>query len=70
VLLELLGNVSYIAMTNCLLDMRCLSQKRVVCPTVHLLIGLFQEALCLAVPVLFEIFHLCFSFFNTIENGV
>jgi hypothetical protein len=56
----------YVATTNCLLDMRCLSPKRVAV----LLIGLFKEAICLAVPVHLEIFHLCFSFCNIIENVV
>jgi hypothetical protein len=35
-----------------------------------LLIGLFKEAICLAVPVHLEIFHLCFSFCNLIIENV
>jgi hypothetical protein len=33
-----------------------------------LLISLFKEAICIAVPVHLDIFHLCFSFCNIIEN--
>jgi hypothetical protein len=35
-----------------------------------LLFGLFKGAICLAVPVHLEIFLLCFSFCNIIENVV
>jgi hypothetical protein len=56
-------------MMNCLLDMRCLAPKEsCIYPTIRF--GLFKEAKCLEVLVHLEIFLLCFSLCNIIENVV